>query len=276
MVYTTDTNTAHAPSTRKKVRIPALLEAKGTRRLSATTCYDATFARLIERSPIDIVLVGDSLGHVVQGLTSTIPVSVADIEYHVKCVSRVLRTPLLVADMPFGTTGLDDRHCFEAASRLMVAGAEAIKMEGASERTLQQIQTLTGAGIPVMGHIGLTPQSVHALGGYRVQGRSEEQLERLVQSAQDLENAGCFSVVLELCTHQAGSAVTKSVTIPTIGIGSGVQCDGQILVLHDMLGMNKEFRPKFLKHFEQLEDRIGAALAAYDSEVKKGTFPEPE
>lgn len=278
MVYNSqpDSGAATTPGIRKKVRIPALLAAKGKARLSAITCYDAAFARLIERSPMEIVLVGDSLGHVVQGLSSTIPVTVADIVYHVKAVARALRTPLLVADMPFATAGLDDRHCFEAATQLMAAGAEAVKIEGASDRTLHQIQTLTTAGIPVMGHIGLTPQSVHALGGYRIQGKSDEQQNLLVRSAQALEQAGCFSVVLELCTHQAGEAVTRSVTIPTIGIGSGNECDGQILVLHDMLGMNMEFRPKFLKHFEHLESRIGSALTAYDQEVKSGTFPGPE
>lgn len=278
MVYQSNPNSGAkaAPKSRKKVRIPALLAAKGKSRLSAITCYDAAFARLIEHSPVDIVLVGDSLGHVVQGLNSTIPVTVADIVYHVKAVSRALQTPLLVADMPFATAGLDDRHCFETATQLIAAGAEAVKIEGASDRTLRQIQTLTSAGIPVMGHIGLTPQSVHALGGYRIQGKSDEQQNVLVHSAQALEQAGCFAVVLELCTQQAGAAVTESVTIPTVGIGSGNKCDGQILVLHDMLGMNMEFRPKFLKHFEQLESRIVSALASYDQEVKSGTFPGPE
>lgn len=263
-------------STPPKIRIPHLLGAKGKRKLTALTCYDASFARILEKTPLDVVLVGDSLGHVVQGRNSTIPVTVADICYHTRAVARVLHTPHLVADMPFGTAGLSDSVCFQAATELMQAGAEAVKIEGASPEILLQIERLVKQGIPVMGHLGLTPQSLHALGGYRIQGKSEDDIQALVTAAKRLERAGCYAIVLELCTEKAGTRITQEVSVPTIGIGSGASCDGQILVLHDMLGMNAAFRPKFLKHFESFETRILDATARYVSEVQSGSFPEDE
>ncbi len=274
MVYNQNPPSQTPP--RKKVRLQHLLAAKGQSKITAVTCYDATFARLVERSPIDVVLVGDSLGHVVQGGNSTIPVSVDDIAYHVRAVASVLKTPHLVADMPFGTVGLSNAVCFDAAVRLFQAGAESVKIEGASEKVCEQIQKLVEQGMPVMGHLGLTPQSLHALGGYRIQGKSGDHLDRLVHDAKKLEEAGCFALVLELCTAEAGLRVTEALNIPTIGIGSGNDCDGQILVLQDMLGMNQDFKPKFLKHFENLEEKVGSALKAYVSEVKEGTFPGSE
>lgn len=276
MVYGSNEEKGTATAKRNKVRIPHLLGAKGQRKLSAVTCYDASFARLVERSPVDIVLVGDSLGHVIQGFQSTIGVSVEDICYHVRAVARSLSTPHLVADMPFGTAGLDDSTCFDAARRLMQSGAEAIKIEGASEATLRQIRQLVQQGIPVMGHLGLTPQSVHALGGYRIQAKSSEQIDRLVAQARQLADAGCYSLVLELCSEDAGQRVTQAVSIPTIGIGSGPECDGQILVLQDLLGMNQSFKPKFLKHFENLEERVLSALENYHHEVVEAQFPARE
>ncbi len=261
-------------SRRSKVRIPHLLAAKGVRKLTALTCYDASFARLLEKTDVDIVLVGDSLGHVVQGRSSTIPVTVDEICYHTRSVARALVTPHLVADMPFGTAGFGDERCYAAAAALMQAGAEAVKIEGSSPAVLRHIEHLVQQGIPVMGHIGLTPQSVHAQGGYRIQGRSQEAITDLVASAQALERVGCYCVVLELCTDEAGKKVSEQLKIPTIGIGSGSACDGQILVLHDMLGMDASFCPKFLKHFESLEDRVLAATASYIAEVRGGTFPQ--
>jgi 3-methyl-2-oxobutanoate hydroxymethyltransferase len=259
---------------RPKVRIPQLLAAKGKRKLSALTCYDASFARILDKTSLDIVLVGDSLGHVIQGLQSTIPVTVEDICYHTRAVARALSIPHLVSDMPFGTVGLDDSSCFEAAKQLMQAGAEGIKIEGASPEIIHQITRLVRQGIPVMGHLGLTPQSLHALGGYRIQGKSSEAIAALNKAASALEAAGCYAIVLELCSPEAGQSITSALAIPTIGIGSGSACDGQILVLQDMLGMNSSFKPKFLKHFESLEERILLAASTYITEVETGTFPE--
>ena len=277
MVYnTTGASHGDAPTKRTKVRIPSLMAAKGKQKLSAITCYDATFARLIERTAIDIVLVGDSLGHVIQGLQSTIPVTCEDICYHTRAVARAGLTAHLVADMPFGTAGLRDDHCFDAAVQIMQSGAESVKVEGSSPEILRQIGQLVRQGIPVKGHIGLTPQSVHTIGGYRIQGKSKSDIEALTESARALEDAGCYSIVLELCTDTAGKAVTEAVSIPTIGIGSGPDCDGQILVLQDMLGMNAAFTPKFLKHYEKLEERITSALNCYTSEVQTGVFPRKQ
>lgn len=277
MVYNaTSANHGEAATKRSKVRIPALRAAKGKQKLAAITCYDATFARLLDRTAIDIVLVGDSLGHVVQGLQSTIPVTCGDICYHTRAVARAGLTAHLVADMPFGMAGLRDERCFDAAVEIMQSGAEAVKIEGSSPEILRQIGQLVRQGIPVMGHIGLTPQSVHSIGGYRIQGKTKSAIEALIDSAQALQEAGCYAIVLELCTDSAGKAVTEAISIPTIGIGSGPDCDGQILVLHDMLGMNAAFTPKFLKHYEHLEERITSALNSYTSEVQSGVFPRKQ
>jgi 3-methyl-2-oxobutanoate hydroxymethyltransferase len=258
---------------RKKVRVPDITAAKGARKLTSLTCYDATFARLLERTTLDFVLVGDSLGNVIQGRNSTLNVTVEDIAYHVRCVAAALRTPLLVADMPFCAAGFDAPATYRNAETLMRAGAEAVKIEGATPALCAQIQTLTALGIPVMGHVGLTPQSVHALGGHKVQGKTDAARIRLVDEAKRLEDAGVFAIVLELVTPEVAVDVTAAVHVPTVGIGAGAGCDGQILVLHDMLGLNKDFRPKFLKHFASLEDLVVEAVGEYCREVADSTFP---
>ncbi|MEY2986700.1 MAG: hypothetical protein RJB13_221 [Pseudomonadota bacterium] len=258
---------------RKKRRVTDLLNRKGGQPLTALTCYDAVFARVLEKTDLDMILVGDSLGHVIQGHDSTLGVTIDDVAYHTRCVARSLKTPLLVSDLPFGSAGFSDERLFVDAEKLMRAGAEAVKIEGASEDVCRQIRRLVDQGVPVVGHIGLIPQSVHALGGYKVQGRDEKAQQRLVNDALRLEAAGCFCVVLELVNENAAQAVTAAVQIPTIGIGSGNQCDGQILVLHDMLGLNEEFKPKFLKHFAQLEGAVVKAVSDYCSEVTARAFP---
>jgi 3-methyl-2-oxobutanoate hydroxymethyltransferase len=258
---------------RKKRRVTDVLNRKGGQPLTALTCYDAAYARILEKTDLDLILVGDSLGHVIQGLDSTLGVTIDDVAYHTRCVARSLKTPLLVSDLPFGSAGFSDERLFADAEKLMRSGAEAVKIEGASEAVCRQIRRLVDQGVPVVGHIGLIPQSVHALGGYKVQGRDEKAQQRLVTEALRLEAAGCFSIVLELVNETAAQAVTAAVQIPTIGIGSGNQCDGQILVLHDMLGLNAEFKPKFLKHFAQLEELVVKAVADYCSEVSDRTFP---
>jgi 3-methyl-2-oxobutanoate hydroxymethyltransferase len=258
---------------RKKRRVPDIVARKGGVPLKALTCYDATFARLVENSDIDIVLVGDSLGHVMQGGDSTVTVTTEDVAYHTRCVARALRTPLLVADVPFASAGFSDDRLFADVEKLMRAGAESVKIEGATQAICQQISRLTAHGIPVMGHIGLIPQSVHALGGYRIQGKSDAAKNRLLEEALRLAEAGCFAIVLELVDAQTAAELTARCPVPTIGIGSGPDCDGQILVLQDMLGMNLDFRPKFLRHFAQLETIISDALKAYGDEVEQRTFP---
>ena len=274
MVYSKNTGTApNATPPRKKVRVPDILALKGKRPIASITCYDATFARLLEMTEIDFVLVGDSLGHVMQGQSSTLGVTVEHIAYHTKCVAQALKTPLLVADMPFCSAGLNDSETFKNAEALMRSGAEAVKIEGASPEICHQISRLTRHGIPVMGHVGLTPQSVHAIGGYRVQGKDSAARERLLQETKALENAGCFAVVLELVTAETSAEITAQLHIPTIGIGAGVHCDGQILVLQDMLGMNLEFAPKFLKHFAVVQETVTQAVNSYCKEVCAKSFP---
>lgn len=258
---------------RKKRRVTDIVARKGGKPLTALTCYDATFARLLEKTELDLVLVGDSLGHVMQGGDSTLGVTVDDIAYHTRCVARALKTPLLVADVPFGSAGFSDERLFADAEKLMRSGAEALKIEGASVEICHQISRLTQNGIPVMGHIGLIPQSVHALGGYRIQGRSNEAQNRLLSEVQRLVEAGCFSVVLELIDESTAAAVTQACRVPTIGIGSGQSCDGQILVLQDMLGLNLDFKPKFLKHFAELENAVVGAISSYCREVNSRSFP---
>jgi 3-methyl-2-oxobutanoate hydroxymethyltransferase len=263
-------------SARKKVRVTDILKMKSSQKITSITCYDASFARLVEQSAIDFVLVGDSLGHVMQGFKSTIGVTVEEVAYHTRCVANALKTPLLVADMPFGSVGLDDARAFKDAEILMRAGAEAIKIEGANAKICAQIKALTENGIPVMGHVGLTPQSVHALGGYKIQGKGTEAETRLLEETARLQDAGVFCVVLELVVESVANKVTKALEVPTVGIGAGPGCDGQILVLQDMLGMNLSFQPKFLKHFASLEHTVLNALQGYCDEVTQQKFPEKE
>jgi len=270
MVYSEN---AAKTTPRRKVRVTDILAAKGVRRLATLTCYDATFARLLEKTPLDLVLVGDSLGHVIQGFSTTLGVTVADIAYHTRCVAAALKTPLLVADMPFCAAGLNAHETYRNAEALMRAGAEAVKIEGATPALCEQISVLTHAGIPVCGHIGLTPQSVHAIGGYKTQGKTEHARARLLEEGRRLEDAGVFALVLELVTPEVARDVTAELRIPTIGIGAGPECDGQILVLQDMLGMNLDFQPKFLKHYAMLENTVTDAVQAYCREVEAREFP---
>lgn len=268
MVYSTPSK----QPTRKKRRVTNFIEMKKSgRKIASITCYDSTFANLVEHSDIDFVLVGDSLGNVIQGKNSTVQVTIKDIAYHVQCVSSTLKTPLLVADMPFGTAGVGRKETHENAAILMRAGAEAIKIEGSSPEIIDQISFLTSHGIPVMGHIGLQPQSVHAIGGYKIQGRDALSRDRLIHEAQSLQQAGCFAIVLELVEPLLAEEISKGLEIPTIGIGSGNHCDGNILVLQDMLGMNSQFKPKFLKHYAQLQEQVIHALNEYCEDVKNKT-----
>jgi 3-methyl-2-oxobutanoate hydroxymethyltransferase len=259
-----------------RVRVHHLrdMKAKG-QRISAITCYDATFARLVDAAGIEVVLVGDSLGNVIQGQETTLPVTVEHIVYHSAAVARGLQRSHLVADLPFMSYRNAD-VALQNAGRLLAEGnAHAVKLEGGAE-VAPTVRALVQAGIPVMGHIGLTPQSVHAMGGHRVQGRGRAARQRLLDDALALQEAGCYAIVLELVPSTLAEEVSQALQIPTIGIGAGAGCDGQILVLYDLLGMNPGFKPKFLKQYAQLHEVIGEALGAYRSEVQAGAFPSPE
>jgi len=246
-------------------------------RIVALTAYDFLFGRLVDEAGVDIVLVGDSLGQVVAGHDSTLPVTLDDMIYHARAVRRAVRHALIVVDMPFLSFQISPQETLRNAGRILKeTGAEAVKLEGGSEEAAETARTLVHAGIPVMGHVGLTPQSVHALGGYRVQGRAVEEAERLQADAARLEDAGVFSIVLELVPAALAQDISRAITVPTIGIGAGAGTDGQVLVLYDMLGLNDSFRPRFLRRFASLADDARKGLSAYVDAVRAGEYPAAE
>ncbi len=260
-----------------KVTIHTLRRMKAAgERITALTAYDATFARLIDASGADVILVGDSLGMVIQGHGSTLPVTMDEMVYHLRAVARGVTRAHLVGDMPFMSYQASADEAVKNAGRLVAeGGAEAVKLEG-GEDFAEVIRRIVRAGIPVMGHIGLTPQSVHRMGGYVVQGRDEEKAGRLLADAVALEQAGCSSIVLEGMPLELAGAITQKVAIPTIGIGAGPHCDGQILVSYDLLGMNADFAPRFVKRYAELHRVIGEAVGRYVSEVREGVVPAEE
>jgi 3-methyl-2-oxobutanoate hydroxymethyltransferase len=251
------------------------LRAKKERneKIVAITAYDYTFAKLFDEG-VDVILVGDSLGMVVQGHSNTLSVTLEDIIYHSRAVARAVKHAHLVADMPFLTYQVSGDEAVRNAGRLLSEGfAEAVKLEG-GVAIAPTVERLVQLGIPVMGHIGLTPQSVHAFGGYKIQGKTEIARESIFQDALALEDAGCYSIVLEGIPAELSEAITKRLKIPTIGIGAGPVCDGQILVSQDLLGLNPEFAPRFVKRYGDLSSVVRNALAAYAKEVKSGEFPD--
>ena len=267
---------ANAP-TRKPVTVPSLraMKAEG-RRIVMLTAYDATFAAQLELAGVDIALVGDSLGMVIQGHSSTLPVTLDHMVYHTSIVARGLSSTLLVADMPF-MADRDVAHALEAAAQLVSEGGAAmVKIEGASPHILEAISALVERAIPVCAHLGLTPQSVHKFGGFRIQGREQEAADQMVAQAQAVEAAGATLLVLEGIPTALGERITRAVSIPTIGIGAGPHCDGQVLVLQDMLGITPGKRPKFSKDFLAGRDSVAKAIAAYAEDVRSGAFPAPE
>ncbi|GMV04188.1 MAG: 3-methyl-2-oxobutanoate hydroxymethyltransferase [Gemmatimonadota bacterium] len=261
-----------------RASIRRLLELKREgERIVALTAYDVLFARLLEEAGVDLILVGDSLGQVVLGYDSTLPVTLDEMIHHARAVKRGAPDTLVVLDMPFLTYQVSVEEALRNAGRAMKeAGVEAVKLEGGHPRTCEAIRALVAAGIPVMGHVGLTPQSVHALGGYRVQGRGEAEAERIRSEARALEEAGVFAMVLELLPAPLAREISAALTVPTIGIGAGPGCDGQVLVLYDALGMNPRFGPRFLKRFAQLHEAALLGVKAYADEVRTGTYPGPE
>lgn len=258
------------------IRDFALRKAKGEK-LVVVTAYDAMFGRLVDEAGVDAVLVGDSLGNVVAGLDSTLPVTLHQMIYHGSMVRRGVSRALLIVDMPFLTyqTGAD-RAIWNCGRVLQRTGCNAVKMEGGGPEMADVVRRVVTAGIPVMGHIGFTPQSVNALGGYVVQGRAEEDAARLLDEARQLEQAGAFSIVLELVPAAVAAKVTQAVSIPTIGIGAGAGCDGQVLVLHDLLGLNDGFAPKFLRRYANLADDVRSAVSGFARDVRAGDYPAAE
>jgi 3-methyl-2-oxobutanoate hydroxymethyltransferase len=257
-----------------KVTIHTLRRCKAEgRKIAMLTAYDVSFARLLDQAGVDILLVGDSLGMVVQGHHTTLPVTLEDILYHTRAVVRGAGNAQVVADMPFMSYQASIEDGLRSAGRLMKeGGAEAVKLEGGAEH-VPLVRRLVSAGIPVMGHIGLTPQSVHAMGGFKVQGREPDRARQLRDDARALEEAGCYAIVLEGMPHELGAEITRAVAIPTVGIGAGPHCDGQVLVIYDLLGMDESFRPKFVRRYENFAVRIRTAVEQYVFDVQAGRFP---
>ncbi len=263
------------PAGRKPITLHRLREMHAAGEpISVLTCYDAAFARVLDHAGVDCLLIGDSLGMVLQGLTSTVPVTLADMAYHVRCVAQGNRSAWIIGDLPFGSYQQSQAQAMESATVLMQAGAHMVKLEGGGW-TADTVHFLTQRGIPVCAHLGLTPQSVHALGGYRIQGRDDESAATLRLNAQQLADAGAAMLVLELMPSAVGAAITASLPIPTIGIGAGSDCSGQVLVLHDMLGLGHGKQPRFVRDFMQGSPSVEAAIRTYVADVKARRFPDP-
>jgi len=260
----------------KKRTAPELMAQKGREPIVMVTAYDYTMARLVDAAGVDMVLVGDSLGMVVQGLPNTLPVTLDEIAYHCRAVGRGLERAHLVGDMPFMSYQVSPAQAVESAGKLVKeGGCESVKLEGGGE-VAEHVYRIVRAGVPVVGHVGLTPQSVHALGGFKVQGRGDEAAERVIEGARALESAGAFAIVLEAIPPDLAAAVTRAVSVPTIGIGAGVACDGQVLVSNDLLGLTLGPTPKFAKRFAELGQAAVDAIGRYAGEVRAGTFPGRE
>jgi 3-methyl-2-oxobutanoate hydroxymethyltransferase len=259
----------------KKITVPQIVKMKELgQKISMLTAYDALMAEILDDSGIDIVLVGDSGGMVVSGYDSTLPVTMDEMIWYAKAVRRGVKRALLVADMPFMSYQKSVESAIGNAGRfLQEAGAEAVKIEG-GKAVCPLIEQLTSYGIPVMGHIGLTPQSVHQFGGYGVRGKDKEIAKRLLEDAKALEDSGVFCLVLEKIPAQLAQEITNKINIPTIGIGAGVNCDGQVLVTHDMLGMFDKFQPKFVRRYAQMRSAMGDAFKKYVEDVKNKNFPD--
>jgi 3-methyl-2-oxobutanoate hydroxymethyltransferase len=258
-----------------KITVPELRARKTTGpKIAMVTAYDSTMAKLLEAGGADVLLVGDSLGMVVQGLSNTLPVTLDEMCYHGRAVSRAAVRAHVMGDLPFMSYQASPEQAVQAAGRMLKEGGfESVKLEGGADFA-EHVRRIASCGIPVMGHIGLTPQSVHAMGGFRVQGREAGAAERLLADARALEAAGAFALLVEGVPSALGERITAAVSIPTVGIGAGPGCDGQVLVCYDFLGMYPELRPRFVKRFAELGDEIVKATQAYVSEVRGGAFPD--
>ena len=262
----------------KKVTTLRLKEMKRVgRKISCLTAYDALIASIFDESGIDLLLVGDSLGNIVQGHETTLSVSLEDTIYHTKAVVTGAKRPLVIADMPFMTYQVSADEAFRNAGRLMKeTGCSGVKLEGASKIILNAIKRMNEAGIPVMGHLGLTPQSINKFGSYRARGKDQKEAEQIYHDAIALEKAGVFAIVLEKIPASLGKKITEALEVPTIGIGAGPYCDGQILVYSDMLGLTVEFNPRFVRRYAHLYDVIRKSVETYNSEVINGKFPNED
>jgi len=260
----------------KKITVPVIGSMKNKEKIVMVTAYDAPTAKIVDESGVDIVLVGDSVGNVIQGLSNTLPVTVDEMIYHTKIVSRGIQNAHLCADMPFMSFQSSNEDAVKNAGRFVKeSGAESVKIE-VTEDYLDTIKDIRKAGIPVMGHIGLRPQSVHDMGGYKLQGRDKAEGAKLVALAKKIEDAGAFSLVLESIPQKLAKKITRSINIPTIGIGAGADCDGQVLVINDLAGLSEEPLPKFVKKYAEIRDLMKRATEEYVDEVRTGTFPSKE
>lgn len=260
----------------KKITVPIISSMKNKEKIVMVTAYDAPTAKIVDESGVDIVLVGDSLGNVIQGLPNTLPVTVDEMIYHTKIVSRGIQNAHLCADMPFMSFQSSKEDAVKNAGRFVKeANAESVKLE-VTEDYIETIKEIRRAGIPVMGHIGLRPQSFHDMGGYKLQGREKSEAVKLLKLAKEIESAGAFSLVLESIPQNLAKKITKSIKIPTIGIGAGPDCDGQVLVINDLAGLSEEPVPKFVKKYAELRKAMKKATKDYVDEVRKGLFPSSE
>lgn len=243
-------------------------------KVAVLTCYDHLFARLLGATEVDAVLVGDSVGQAILGYDSTLPVTLEEMIHHASAVRRAIDDRLVIVDMPFLSYQAETAEALRNAGRILKeTGAQAVKVEGGDAATLERIEAMVTAGIPVMGHLGLTPQSVHRFGGYGVRGREEPEADEILRAARALEAAGCFGLVLEMVPASLAKRITGAVAMPTIGIGAGPACDGQVLVLPDMLGLNEGFEPKFLRHFAELGREVRRGVTEYVAAVRSGAYP---
>ncbi|NLY94663.1 MAG: 3-methyl-2-oxobutanoate hydroxymethyltransferase [Myxococcales bacterium] len=265
-----------SPKVRSPMTVPRLVKMKGRERITMVTAYDFTFARMLDEAGVDALLVGDSLGMVVQGRESTLPVTMDEIVYHTRAVARGTQYAHIVADMPFLSWQPSVERAIDNAGRLLSeGGAHAVKLEGGAEAA-ETIRRLVSCGIPVLGHVGLTPQSVHAMGGFRVQGKTREAAARLLDDAVAVAEAGAYGIVLEGIPTDLAGQITRAVPVPTIGIGAGPECDGQVLVCYDLLGLTPTLRPKFVKRYAELFTAGVEAARTYCDEVRAGVFPAEE
>lgn len=261
-----------APLRRVTTRRLVDMKKKG-KKIVCLTAYDALIARVLDEAKVDVILVGDSLGNVVQGHETTIPVTLEDIIYHTRAVNRGVKRAMVIADMPFMSYQVSPEEAFRNAGRLLKeAGASAVKIEG-GKRVAEAVRRMTEAGIPVMAHLGLTPQSINQFGSYRVRGTDEAEAETLLRDAKLLEEAGAFAIVLEKIPTELAAQVTAAIDIPTIGIGAGPMCDGQILVYTDMLGLTVDFNPRFVRQYDNLYQRIHSAVTQYGDDIRNADFP---
>ena len=258
---------------RTKLNVNDIISKKGKEKISVITAYEYSTAKICDSAGIDILLVGDSAAMVVLGYSSTVPVAMQEMTIFCGAVARGTKRAIVVGDMPFGSYQVGPGMAVENAIQMIKAGCDAVKLEGSSE-IADTIRAIIDAGIPVMGHIGLRPQTSALWEGYKLQGRTKEGANKLIEDAIKLEKAGVFSIVLEMVTSEVGDAITRRVSVPTIGIGSGPNCDGQVLVLHDMLGIYQDIRPKFVKRYSELNKEMFDAISSYNHEVKTGMFPE--